>query len=102
MQFLLGLLPGLFIGIALGLTGSIIGRNARPVVKGLVKAGIVVGGALAKLFAAARVRFVALVAEARADLAKADKEKEPDLTLGPWADRDIGRKIAERRDEPLR
>lgn len=101
MQFLLGLLPGLFIGIALGLTGSIIGRHARPVTKGLVKAGIVLGGALGKVFAASRRRFDALVVEARAELAGRERG-EPDLAAGPWGEHDIGRGVTGSRDEPFR
>jgi len=101
MRFLGGLLPGLFIGIALGLSGTAIARHARLVAKVLVKAGIVAGAAVGRLFRGVRVRFAALVAEARAELAQAEEDREPE-PVGPWAEHDIGRWPADTRDGPSR
>jgi|GEM_PF-2265273 NhaP-type Na+/H+ or K+/H+ antiporter len=98
MRFLVGLLPGLLIGIALGLTGTALVRHARPVAKALVKASIVTGSALGALVARARGRVAVLISEARAELAQAREEKEAELA-GPWAEHDIGRRPADGRDE---
>ena len=102
MQFFWGLLPGLLIGIALGLTGTAIARHTRPVAKVLVKAAIVTGAALGKLLARARARFAGLVAEARAELAQAAGPKDAEPPPGPWAGHDISPGEPARRDEPLR
>lgn len=80
MGFFAGLLPGLLLGVLIGFSVTTIARHARELAKALVKGGLVLADALARLGRALRARFGALVAEARSDL---DKSAELDDSRPP-------------------
>lgn len=70
MAFVAGLLPGLLLGVAIGLVGTVIVRHSRPLLKALVKGGVLVADGLGIVWGKLRAQFGALVAEARSELAR--------------------------------
>jgi len=77
VEFLAGLLPGVLVGVVIGLVGTVVARHSRPVLKALVKVGLLLGDGLRIVLRAIRARLDELVVEARADLAKPKAAKAP-------------------------
>jgi hypothetical protein len=62
--------PSLLVGAAIGLAGPPVLKLGRPVLKTVVKAGVLLANQVGETVGEAREQFSDLVAEARSELAK--------------------------------